>query len=102
MVGLAAPLCGARLFVEPHVFEAPAIVDAVDHDRQTLDPGLPAGAAGRVKDDRPDRSFRQYPFELPDDPLALLRVHLHRLLIDEFVELRITVSCIIARRAADE
>src|SRR5260370_35861910 len=111
MVGLTAPIVwrflvadqpGALLFVEPDVFEAPAIVDAVDHDRQTLDPGLPAGAAGRVKDHRADRSFRQYPFELPDDLLALFRIGLHRLLIDEFVELGITISCIIARCAADE
>src|SRR5271163_2547281 len=93
---------GALLFVEPDVFEAPAIVDAVDHDRQTLDPGLPAGAAGRVKDDRSDRSFRQHPFELPDDLLALFRIGLHRLLIDELVELRVAVAGIVPCGAADE
>ena len=31
------------LFVEPDVFVAPAVVDAVDHDRQPFDLGLPAG-----------------------------------------------------------
>src|SRR6202040_915757 len=90
------------LFIQPDVFEAPAIVDAVDHYRQALDPGLPAGAAGRVEDDRADRGFRQHPFELPDDLLALFRIGLHRLLVDKFIELGITISCIIARRAADE
>src|SRR5260370_24694998 len=82
---LAADQRAALLFIEPEVFEAPAIVDAVDHDCQTLDPGLPAGAAGREKDHRGDRSFRQYPFELPDDLLALFRIGLHRLLIHEFL-----------------
>src|ERR1700731_851220 len=43
--------CAITLLIEPHVLEAPAVIDAVDHDRQTLDPGLPAGAAGWVKDD---------------------------------------------------
>src|ERR1700720_3828394 len=90
------------LFIQPDVFEAPAIVDAVDHYRQALDPGLPAGAAGRVKDDWANRSFRQYPFELPDNPLALFRIGLHRLLIDEFIELGIAVAGIISRCAADE
>ena len=31
-----------RLVVEPDVFEAPAVKDAVDHHSQTLDPRLPA------------------------------------------------------------
>ena len=49
------------LFVEPDVFEPPAVVDAVDHDGQAFDPGLPAGPAARVKDDWPRRihSFRK-------------------------------------------
>src|SRR5438132_8150506 len=43
-----------KLLVEPDVFHAPAVVDAVGHQRQPLDPGLPAGASGRVVEDRPD------------------------------------------------
>ena len=45
---------GYGLIVEPDVFHAPAVVDAVGHQCQALDPGLPAGGAGRVVEDRPD------------------------------------------------
>src|SRR6516162_10840554 len=44
---------GCSLAVEPQIFETPAIVDAVDHDRQALDVGLPAARRPIVKDDRP-------------------------------------------------
>src|SRR5215469_11144472 len=40
------------LFIEPDVFHAPAVEDAVDHDRQPLDIGLPADPALGVKNDR--------------------------------------------------
>src|SRR5262249_27266353 len=43
----------ARLLVEPDVFHAPAVVDAVDHRRQPVDPGLPAGRGDPVENDRP-------------------------------------------------
>src|SRR5271157_4463617 len=39
-----------RLFVEPDVFHAPTIEDAVDHDGLPLHIGLPATAAAAVKD----------------------------------------------------
>src|SRR5258708_27774839 len=98
MVGLTTPIVwrflvadqpAALLFVEPDVFEAPAIVDAVDHDRQTLDPGLPARAAGGVKDHRSDRRFHQYLFELPNDLLALFRLGLPRSVPAELARLGI-------------
>src|SRR5579862_6958168 len=41
------------LLVEPGVFHAPAVEDAVDHDRHALDVWLHAGAAAAVEDDRP-------------------------------------------------
>src|ERR1700730_7397314 len=41
------------LLVEPQLLEAPAVVDAVYHDGQSLHPRLPARAATRVKDHRP-------------------------------------------------
>ena len=40
------------LLVEPDVLVAPAVVDAVYHDGQSLHPRLPARAATRVKDHR--------------------------------------------------
>src|SRR4029077_15385306 len=76
----ASPLLFAQLFVEPDVFHAPLVVDAVGHDRQPFDPGLPAGVADRIKQHRPHRRFRQLALDLPDDVLALYRISLHRLL----------------------
>src|SRR5215469_11710736 len=40
------------LFIEPEVFEAPAVVDAVDHRGEPLDIRLPAGRRSRVINDR--------------------------------------------------
>ena len=59
------------LLVEPDVFHAPAVVDAVDHDREPLDIGLLAGRAARIEDDRSCRILRQLPFDLPYQLLAL-------------------------------
>src|SRR6202023_3962399 len=42
------------LFVEPAVFEAPAVVNTVHHDGQPFHPRLPAGGAHRVEDDGPN------------------------------------------------
>src|SRR6266853_5900325 len=75
------------LFVEPDVFHAPAVEDAVDHDRQPLHMRLPAGRAAVVKDDRPGAVFRQLPLDLPYQLLALLGVGLDRLPIDQLVQL---------------
>src|SRR6202030_1096235 len=62
------------LLVEPDVFHAPAVVDAVDHDRQTLDLGVPAVAATAEKDERLRVVLSQPPLDVPDDVLALLLV----------------------------
>jgi hypothetical protein len=43
----------AGLSVEPDVFHAPAVEDAVGRDRQPFDIGLPTGCAAPVEDDRP-------------------------------------------------
>src|SRR5206468_12199069 len=53
------------LLVEPDVFHAPAVVDAVDHARQPLDEGLSAGRDARIEDDRTCRILRQLAFDLP-------------------------------------
>src|SRR6516164_2218337 len=63
--------------VQPNVFKAPAIEDAVDHHPQALDPGLPAGGEPQVIDDRPRLVLLQSPVDLPHQPLALLVVGLH-------------------------
>jgi hypothetical protein len=62
------------LLVEPNVFHAPTVEQAVDHDREPLHPRLPAGRKPRVKDDRPYPVFRQFPFDLPDQSATLVLV----------------------------
>src|SRR5437899_5577432 len=84
-----------HLFVEPDVFHAPAVEDAVDHDRQPLDMRLPAARAAVVKDDRPGAVFRQFALDLPYQLLALLGVGLDGLPIDQRVHLGTAVAVIV-------
>src|ERR1043166_7583131 len=71
------------LSIQPHVFHAPAVVYAIDHHRQPLHLGLPAGGKNIVKNDRASSVFLQFPVDLPYQPLALVLIG-HRGL---FVEL---------------
>ena len=66
----------APLLIEPDVFHAPAVEDAVDHDSQPFHIGLPASRAPVVKDDRPGPVIGQLPFDLPDEMFALFGVGL--------------------------
>src|SRR5215472_11255066 len=88
------------LLVEPNVFKAPAIKDAVDHHPQSFDSRLPAGGAPQVIDDRPRLILLQSPVDLPHQPLALLLVGLHRLLLEHFLQLGIAIPGVITLRAA--
>src|SRR5205823_27901 len=76
----------AGLSVEPDVFHAPAVEDAVGRDRQPFDIGLPTGCAAPV-DDRPGAVLGQFPLDLPDQLLALLGIDFGRLSVDQLVEL---------------
>jgi len=62
--------------VEPDVFHAIAVVDAVDHCRQALHIGLLAGAAARIENNRPGALLGQSPFDLPYQLLALVHIRL--------------------------
>src|SRR5437764_1894858 len=77
---LSRPSRDDSLFVEPHVFEAPAIVLAVGHYRQPLDLGLPAGRGAQVIDDRARQILLQFIIGVPREPFALARIGFHRLL----------------------
>src|SRR5467141_211059 len=91
---------GKGLFVEPDVFHAPAVEDAVDHDRQALDPGLLAGPAAAIEDDRPGVVLRQLALDRPQQPLAPVQVGLTRLLLDQLVHLGIAVAIPVDVRTA--
>jgi hypothetical protein len=53
------------LFVEPDVFEAPAVEQAVYHDCEPLNLRLPARCKTAIKDDRLDIVLGQFPFDVP-------------------------------------
>src|SRR6516162_11029874 len=88
------------LIVEPEVFEPRAVINAVDHQGQPLDPRLPAGGLTGIEDDRANAVLGQLPLDLPDQLPALLAVGLHRLPGDQLVELRIAIAAIIPLGAA--
>src|SRR5690242_2799470 len=81
-----------NLPVEPDVFHPVAVVDAVDHRRQSLDIRLRAGAPARVEDDRSGALLDQPPLDLPHQLFALIRVGLARLLVDQSVDLLVAVA----------
>src|SRR6516225_782261 len=56
--------CGG-LFVEPPVFAAIAVEDAVDHHRRTFDVGLPARRETVIEDDRPGDILGQLALDRP-------------------------------------
>src|ERR1700730_11292005 len=87
-----------RLLVEPNVFEAPAVIDAVDHRRQPLHLRLPAGRGDAVKDDRPSALLLRVTVDLPHVCFAFFLIGFVRLPVDLFVELRVAVSAVIAIR----
>src|SRR6516162_2208451 len=90
------------LFVEPGVLEAPAIVIAVDHHRVAFEIGLPAGRRHRVEDGRSGRVLGELALDFPDDLLALVRVGLARLPVDQPVDLSTAVAGVVALGAAGE
>jgi hypothetical protein len=61
---------------------------------------LPAGGAARVEDHRPDGFLGQPLLDLPNQLLALFLVGLHRLLIDQLVDLRAAIPAIVPLGAA--
>ena len=55
-----------QLLVEPDIFQTPAVEQAVDHQRQSFDVGLPAGTAFRIEDDRAGAVFGKLSLDRPD------------------------------------
>src|SRR6266446_4569690 len=91
---------GKRLVVEPDVFHTRAVGDAVDHYREPLGPGLPAGCTAVVKDYWPGPILGQFALYFPHQLLALFLIGLDGLLIDQPVDLRIAVTVIVQLAAA--
>src|SRR6516162_3379977 len=90
----------AWLLVEPYVFEAGAIVNAVDHADQTVDVWPPAGDAGHVQDVRARVFFDQLLLDLPNQLPSLAGIGFPRLPVDQLVNRLVAISGVIAQRAA--
>src|SRR3954454_3059191 len=80
-----------RLLIEPDILQAPAIEDAVDHQRDALDVRAQAGAARVVKDDRAGIVLRQSALDRPEQLLAAFNVRGARLLLDQPVDFGVAV-----------
>src|SRR5262245_65624036 len=85
--------------LEPDILHAPAIVDAIDHDRHVLHLGSPAGAAAHVVDHRSHGILGQLAIDFPGDLLALLLIRLGRLPGDQRIDLLVAVVHVGARAA---
>src|SRR6516164_6076546 len=86
-----------HLLVQPDVLEARPVVDAVDHLGHPLHPRPVADRGAWVEEDRPDVILDQLPFDVPYQASPLLRVRLHRLLVDQRIDRTVTVPSIVAR-----
>src|SRR4051794_12531067 len=62
------------LLVEPDLFHAVAVIDAVDHRHVALDVGVPARAGAVVVQDRARHVLGQPLLDLPDELLAFFLV----------------------------
>src|SRR3984893_5077037 len=87
-------------FVEPDVFHPPTVEDAVDHEGQSFNVGLPTRPVAAVEDDWSSIVLRQLSFDLPNQLLALLLVYLARLPTDQLLHLGITVIVPVELRTA--
>src|SRR6516165_11363742 len=92
--------CLNRLFVEPDVLHPPAVVDAVDHDGQAPDLGVPADPAAAEIKQWLGVVLDEAALDVPDDVLALFLVGLARLLLNHPVDLRVTIAVVVADPAA--
>jgi len=80
------------LLIEPDVFHTPTVVGAVVHDCQPPAPGLLAGRAARIKDDRAHRRLCQQPLDVQDELFAFLRIGFGRLFIHELIDLGVAIA----------
>src|SRR5437868_5651371 len=62
------------LLIEPNILHAPPVKKAVDHNRQSLELGLPAGREAIVKKDRPRAVLLQFLVDVPNDMPTLLLI----------------------------
>src|SRR5579871_382342 len=82
--------------IEPYLFHPPVIIDAIDLQLDPLDFRPPASRRPHVVQDRAHDVFLQLAVDLPNELSALLLVGLHRLPVDQLVQLGVAVMRVIA------
>src|SRR5258708_36042190 len=97
--GVRRDLGDTRSAVEPPIFHAPAIVLAVDPDRDAPQLRLPAGCGAEVVDDWPRAVLLQFLVDLPDKALALVLVVLSPLRREQLFEVPVATAGVVAFRA---
>src|SRR5437879_12741180 len=94
--GVRRDLGDTRSAVEPPIFHAPAIVLAVDHDRDALQLRLPAGCGAEVVGDWPRAVLLQFLIDVPAQALALVLVGLCRLRHEALFVFRVAIAGVVA------
>ena len=86
--------------MEPDILEPVAVKDAVYHQGQPLELGLPTGPAPVVVDYRARNVLLQLLVDVPHQRLALLLIGLGGLLVKQLLQLGIAIAGIVRLRAA--
>src|SRR5260370_3684063 len=96
LVMLPSTAAAEPSLVQPDIFHAPVVVDAVDHDGQPFELGDPAAAAALAADQRLCVKLDSPPLHSPVEPIAFVLVRLHRLMLDHPVDLGVAIAIVIA------
>src|SRR5262249_36339616 len=92
----AASLSGL-LVVQPEVFKALAVVDAIDLGNEAFDLRVIAVRGSRVEENRPRVIVGQFLLDCPYQLLALRDIADGRLPVYHFVEFRVAVAGVVAQ-----
>src|SRR5262245_64717723 len=88
---LSPPPPALPLLIEPHVLEAPIVVNAVGVQDEAFHVRMPAGGGARIRDDGARQILGEPALDLPHQLFALGGVGFLRLLVDQGVDVLVAV-----------